>query len=88
MKLIIYGEHTHPYGDAPYHLRKEFEQALKNSWPAVEWFDFNSNTCAEISVYPDAVADLSVRQLYVCLADAVSLASKQTDWEIWQVPCL
>jgi hypothetical protein len=85
MKLTIFGEHTAPYCEPPYEMRREFEAALQSNWSAVEWFGFDSTTAAEVSIRGSDVADMTVRQVLDRLAVAVRAASLEVDWDIWAV---
>lgn len=87
MIITIYGEHTAPYGDHPYEQGKDFETCLKTNWVAVTFFNFNSISAADVHIDPYLVPDMTVRQVHERLLEAVRVASDQTDWEIWEVPC-
>lgn len=85
MKITIFGEHTASYGSHPYEQGREFEQALKSQWAAVEHFSFDSNSAAEVRLDAFAVRGMTIEEVYKRLKDAVAYASEVTDWNIWTV---
>jgi len=88
MKLYIVGNHTAPYGEFPYDKGHEFEKALIKHWSAIHYFSFNCIDGADIWIHAHKVPDMTAREIYARLRDAVNAASKAVEWEIWEVPTL
>jgi hypothetical protein len=83
MNITIYGSHTVPCGEFPYDKGQEFECALKNNWSAITFFHFTSINTAEVTISADSVADMTVREVYERLKNAVTAACGEIDWNIW-----
>ena len=82
MKVLAYARHTTPGGRFNYDACEEFERLLRAEWPAITYVGENTIDAIEIHIDNDAVADMTVRQVWQRLQSIIDEAHKRAeDWD-------